>query len=124
MNGKWFAIWQTEKAADAIADRRYQAEVAGITISGMRVETDDRAKLLINGAAVEAMLDADYAMQWKTSGALSSLPVPRLSALLAQSVPICRRASTGRQSCWMRLLMAPLQMPCLSRDGLWHNAGN
>lgn len=59
-------VEQVQVTAETIAARRYQAEFAGITVSGMTVETDDRAKLLINGAAVEAMLDADYVMQWKT----------------------------------------------------------
>lgn len=52
--------------ADDIAARRFVAETAGITLNGMHVETDDRSKLLINGAALEAMLDPDYVMQWKT----------------------------------------------------------
>ena len=34
----------------------------------MYIDTDVRSKLLINGAALEAMLDPDYVMQWKTAG--------------------------------------------------------
>lgn len=40
-----------------IAARRYQAEVAGLNIDCMHVDTDDRSKLLINGAALEAMIE-------------------------------------------------------------------
>lgn len=50
-----------------IAERRYQAEVAGCTVAGMHIDTDDRSKLLINGAVVEAMIDPTYALAWKTS---------------------------------------------------------
>lgn len=49
-----------------IAARRYDAETAGITLNGMHIDTDDRSKLLINGAALEAVIDPSYVMQWKT----------------------------------------------------------
>lgn len=50
----------------SIAAHRHQAEVGGITVFGVRVETDDRSKLLINGAALEATIDPTYVLQWKT----------------------------------------------------------
>lgn len=56
-----------------IADRRYQAEIAGCDVAGMRVDTDDRSKLLINGAVVEAMLDPAYTLAWKTSAGVVPL---------------------------------------------------
>ena len=80
---------------ETIAARRYQAEVAGITISGMRIETDDRAKLLINGAAVEAMLDADYLMQWKTTEGFIELTG-------AQVIGIARAVRAHVQACFDR----------------------
>lgn len=49
-----------------IAERRYQAEIGGCEVAGMHVDTDDRSKLLINGAVVEAMLDPAYTLTWKT----------------------------------------------------------
>lgn len=49
-----------------IASRRYSVEVSGITIDGITINTDDRSKLLINGAAFEASLNPDYVMDWKT----------------------------------------------------------
>lgn len=42
------------------------AEIAGVTVGSIRIDTDDRSKLLINGAAVEAMLDPAYVLRWKT----------------------------------------------------------
>ena len=68
---EWLAARQQENAdrraltAQQIAARRWQAETAGIAVSGMRIETDDRSKLLINGAALEAVIDPSYVMQWK-----------------------------------------------------------
>lgn len=52
--------------AQQIADRRWQAEVAGITVNGMAVATDRDSQALITGATVQAMLDPSYALRWKT----------------------------------------------------------
>lgn len=49
-----------------IADHRYAHEIAGVEVNGIPIATDDRSKLLINGAALEAMIDPNYVMQWKT----------------------------------------------------------
>jgi hypothetical protein len=50
-----------------IATRRYTAEMAGTVVQGMAIATDDRSQGLITGAAVAAMLDADYTIKWKTA---------------------------------------------------------
>jgi hypothetical protein len=50
-----------------IASRRYTAEMAGTVIQGMVIATDDRSQGLITGAALAAMLDADYTIKWKTA---------------------------------------------------------
>ncbi len=52
-------------AAD-IADRRWQAEVAGIDIGGMHIDTGRDSQALITGATVQAMLDPNYSLRWKT----------------------------------------------------------
>ena len=98
---------------ERIAARRYQAEIAGITINGMRVETDDRAKLLINGAAVEAMLDADYVMQWKTSEGFVELTG-------AQVIGIASAVRAHVQACFDREadLLAELEAGTLTDDML------
>ena len=81
--------------AETIASRRYQAEAAGITISGMRIETDDRSKLLINGAALEATIDPAYVMQWKTSGGFIELTGE-------QVIGIARAVRAHVQACFDR----------------------
>lgn len=49
-----------------LAERRWHVEAGGITLeSGARIETDDRAKLLITGARAAAMADANFSTRWK-----------------------------------------------------------
>ena len=78
-----------------IAARRYEAEVSGIDISGLHVATDDRSKLLINGAAVEAMLDPDYQMQWKT-------PAGFVELTASQVLAVARAVRAHVQACFDR----------------------
>lgn len=53
--------------AAVIAGHRYAAETAGITITGMSVDTGRDSQALITGAALAAMLDPAYTCQWKTA---------------------------------------------------------
>ena len=48
-----------------LAERRWEVETGGITIGGMKVETDDRSKLLIVNAAARAREDSTYTVRWK-----------------------------------------------------------
>lgn len=57
---------QREQITQQIAGRRWQAEVAGIDIGGMRIDTGRDIQALITGATVQAMLDPSYALRWKT----------------------------------------------------------
>ena len=85
-----------------IAARRYEAEIGGIEIAGMRVATDDRSKLLINGAALESMIDPAYVMQWKTPAGFVELDA-------AQVLAVARAVRAHVQACFDReaeLLMA------------------
>ena len=99
--------------AASIAARRYEAEVGGITLNGMHIDTDDRSKLLINGAAVEAMLDADYVMQWKTSEGFIELTS-------AQVIGIARAVRAHVQACFDREaeLLAELDAGTLTNNML------
>jgi hypothetical protein len=106
-SGSWYMGWAVrdktpedlsadrELMAARIAERRWTAEVEGITVSGMRVETDDRAKLLINGAAVEAMIDPDYVMSWRTADGFVELTG-------AQVIAIARAVRSHVQACFDR----------------------
>lgn len=81
--------------AEAIAARRYAAETAGIDVAGMHVDTDDRSKLLINGAALEAMIDPDYVTQWKT-------PAGFVEHGGAQVLAVARAVRAHVQACFDR----------------------
>lgn len=64
-----------------IADRRWQAEVAGITANGMQVDTGRDSQALITGAAVSAMLDPDYNVHWKTAAGFVDLNAEQIIGL-------------------------------------------
>lgn len=81
--------------ATSIAARRYEAEVGGITLNGMQIDTDDRSKLLINGAALEATIDPAYVMQWKTPGGFIELTAQ-------QVIGIARAVRAHVQACFDR----------------------
>ena len=98
---------------EVIAARRYQAEVGGTTLHGMYIDTDDRSKLLINGAALEATIDPAYVMQWKTPGGFVELSG-------AQVIGIARAVRTHVQACFDREaeLLAELEAGTLTEDML------
>lgn len=94
-DGKFTAPAPTVDWSEQIAARRYQAETAGIEVDGMAVATDDRSKLLINGAAVEAMLDPEYVMRWKAGGAFVDLTAQ-------QVIAVARAVRAHVQACFDR----------------------
>ncbi|MBX8811211.1 DUF4376 domain-containing protein [Ochrobactrum sp. MR34] len=47
------------------AQKRWEKEVGGITLSGLVVHTDDRSKIMISGARVAAEADRNFTTQWK-----------------------------------------------------------
>ena len=64
-----------------IAARRWLAETSGTTFGGMPIDTDDRSKLLINGAALRADRSADYVLRWKTSQGFVDLTAAQVLAV-------------------------------------------
>lgn len=50
-----------------IANARYQTEIAGITVSGILVATDDRSKAFIWAAAAKAREDPSCIIGWKAA---------------------------------------------------------
>ena len=61
-----------------IASRRYDAETAGIDIGGMRIDTGRDSQALITGATVQAMLDPNYALRWKTPSGFVDLTAEQI----------------------------------------------
>jgi len=50
-----------------IAERRYLIEVGGVIIGGMPIDTGRDSQGLITGAALQAVIEPEYALRWKTS---------------------------------------------------------
>lgn len=69
----------------AIAAARYAAETAGTTVNGVLIDTGRDSQALITGAAVAAMLDENYSLNWKTTAGFIHLTAPEIIAV-AQAV--------------------------------------
>jgi hypothetical protein len=65
----------------AIKARRDQAIASGITVGGVTVATDDQSQSRVMGAAVAAMLDPNYTVQWKTASGFVTLSAPQVIGL-------------------------------------------
>ncbi|MGV6394502.1 DUF4376 domain-containing protein [Pseudomonas caspiana] len=80
-----------------IAARRWAAETGGIVLGGMPVDTDDRSKLLINGAALRASRDSNYTLHWKTVEGFIDLPADQV-LIMADAVSDHVQACFTRES--------------------------
>jgi hypothetical protein len=61
------------------AKRRYEKEVAGITVAGVPVATDDRSKQMIIGARIAADSDPNFTTTWVgTNGNLYPMTAPQI----------------------------------------------
>ena len=68
-----------------IAAARYKAETAGVEVNSVKIDTGRDSQALITGAAVAAMLDENYSLNWKTSTGFIHLTAPEIIAV-AQAV--------------------------------------
>lgn len=71
---------RAEKVA-ALAARRYEAEIGGVTVGGIAVATDDRAKIMIAGARIKAEVDPNATFRWKTAAGFVDLMAAQLIAI-------------------------------------------
>ncbi|MFT2184386.1 DUF4376 domain-containing protein [Pseudomonas putida] len=110
-DGVWYQTWevreftadeQTERAtqrreemSQQIASRRWQAEVAGIDIGGIRIDTGRDSQALITGATVQAMLDPSYTLRWKT-------PAGFVDLTAEQIIGVATAARAHVQACFNR----------------------
>ena len=79
-----FADVKTQKKAE-IAAARYEAEIAGVTVNGVTIDTGRDSQALITGAALAAVIDENYSLNWKTSAGFIHLTAPEIIAV-AQAV--------------------------------------
>lgn len=113
IGGEWVEGGVLEISPAMIASRRYEAEVGGTVLNGMQIGTDDRSKLLINGAALDAAIDPARGMQWKVGDAFVQLTG-------AQVIDIARAVRAHVQACFDREaeLLAALADGTLTGDML------
>ena len=69
----------------AIAAARYEAETAGTTVNGVQIDTGRDSQALITGAALAAVIDSSYSLNWKTVEGFIHLSAPEIIAV-AQAV--------------------------------------
>lgn len=67
--------------AARIADRRFQAETAGIIVNDMHLPTDRDSQALVTGAALAAVLDPNYSCRWKTAAGFIDLDAQQIIAI-------------------------------------------
>jgi len=110
-DGVWYQTWevreftaeelaereqqQRDELAQQIAERRWQAEVAGIDVGGMHIDTGRDSQALITGATVQAMLDPSYALRWKTPDGFVDLTAEQI-------IGVATAARAHVQACFNR----------------------
>lgn len=75
---------KAEKKAE-IASARYEREIAGVEVNGITIDTGRDSQALITGAALAAMLDEGYSLNWKTANGFIHLTAPEIITV-AQAV--------------------------------------
>lgn len=80
-----------------IAAVRYEAETSGTTINGVLIDTGRDSQALITGAALAAMLDSGYSLNWKTENGFIHLTASEIIAV-AQTVRAHVQACFDREA--------------------------
>lgn len=87
----------------AIAASRYAAETAGTSVNGITIDTGRDSQALITGAALAAMLDENYSLNWKTPSGFIHLIAPEIIAV-AQAVRAHVQACFDREGEFVALI--------------------
>jgi len=79
--------------AEWAAELRWQREIGGVNIGGVSIMSDDRSKILIMGARMNADADPSFTTSFKTTGGtfteLNATQIVTLSDALAAHVAYC-----------------------------------
>lgn len=79
-----------------LSEKRWQIETGGMKMpDGMKIETDDRSKILITGAFQEALLDSAYTTKFKTKTGWVELNAEQIIA-------IGRALSAHTKACFLK----------------------
>jgi hypothetical protein len=131
-DGVWYQTWevreftaeelaereqqQRDQMTQLIADRRWQAEVAGIDVGGMHIDTGRDSQALITGATVQAMLDPNYSLRWKTVAGFVDLTAEQIIGV-ATAVRAHVQASFNREAELLEALEAGTFTPEMLEEG-------
>lgn len=93
----WIAAGNTpdpfaEPPVDLLAyaeNKRWEREVGGMVVGGMTILTDDRSKLLINGAYNAAKEDPNFETVWGGDYPLNAAQIVAVGKALADHVNAC-----------------------------------
>lgn len=86
----------SKKQAGLIADARYRAETAGLTVNGIAVYTDRTTQNKLTAAALRASRDPSYTVDWKCSdGSFITLTA-------AQIIEVADAVGDYVQACYSR----------------------
>lgn len=87
---------KSQKKAE-IAAARYERETAGVAVSGVTIDTGRDSQALITGAALAAVIDSSYSLNWKTESGFIHLTAPEIIAV-AQAVRAHVQACFDREA--------------------------
>ena len=76
-----------------IADARYQAEIAGISVNGTTIKTDRESQALITGAYAASLINPEIEIDWKGENGWVSLNSVAIAA-------ICMPVTVHVQTCF------------------------
>ena len=80
------------KKKEQIASDRYDDEISGIEVNGVKINTERDSQALITGAALAAMRDNSYTLKWKSENGfieLNSEQVIAMANLVREHVQNC-----------------------------------
>ncbi len=70
--------------ADQIAARRFQVETGGVTVAGVKLNTERDSQSLLTGAAFAASIDPDYRIKWKAETGFVDLTGEQVMGIASQ----------------------------------------
>ena len=74
----------TAQWADQIAARRFQVETGGVTVAGVKLNTERDSQSLLTGAAFAASIDPDYRIKWKAETGFVDLTGEQVMGIASQ----------------------------------------
>lgn len=89
------SAWLQERITAHLPAYRYAKETGGVTINGVRIQTDRESRAILTGAYIRAKEDNEYVVRWKTPAGfvtLNSAQIIAISDSVADHVKKCYEA--------------------------------